>query len=198
MAIESAQKLPPIVFDEEPDDSLPAGPGLANRAWGQAALGNATGDHPHARAWGPGVLATRAMNVSRPSIAPANSTLPSDFPTGTFVGAVSDNYRRRDTLGQVDFREETRVNKHGFVAHVAARSSLSKSDADASVSAVFSNIVDTLASGETVTNAGFGIFSTRSRAARPGRNPRTGESIAIATSTAPSFKAGKTLRNAVK
>ena len=90
------------------------------------------------------------------------------------------------------------MNKRELAAHVAARTSLSKSDADAAVSAVFSAIADALASGETVTIAGFGAFSTRSRPARTGRNPRTGETITIAASTAPSFKAGKTLRDAVR
>ena len=90
------------------------------------------------------------------------------------------------------------MNKRELAAQVATRISLSKSDADAAVSAVFSAIADALASGETVTIAGFGAFSTRSRPARPGRNPRTGETITIAPSTAPSFKAGKTLRDAVR
>ena len=90
------------------------------------------------------------------------------------------------------------MNKRELAAHVAVRMSLSKSDADAAVSAVFSVIADALASGETVTIAGFGAFSTRSLPARTGRNPRTGESIAIAASSAPSFKASKTLRDAVR
>ena len=90
------------------------------------------------------------------------------------------------------------MNKRELAAQVATRISLSKSDADAAVSAVFSTIADALASGESVTIAGFGAFSTRSRPARPGRNPRTGETITIAASTAPSFKAGKTLRDAVR
>lgn len=90
------------------------------------------------------------------------------------------------------------MNKRELAAHVAARTSLSKSDVEAAVSAVFSAIADALASGETVTIAGFGAFSTRSRPARTGRNPSTGETITIAASTAPSFKAGKTLRDAVR
>ena len=90
------------------------------------------------------------------------------------------------------------MNKRELAAQVAARTSLSQSDADAAMRAVFSAIADALASGETVTIAGFGAFSTRSRPARPGRNPRTGETITVAASTAPSFKAGKTLRDAVR
>ena len=53
----------------------------------------------------------------------------------------------------------------------------------------------TLANGDTVSVTGFGRFSTKSRPARTGRNPRTGESIAIAASKARSFKAGKVLRD---
>ena len=63
---------------------------------------------------------------------------------------------------------------------------------------MFSAITDALANEETVTLTGFGTFSTKRREAREGRNPRTGESIAIAASRVPSFKAGKTLRDAVK
>ena len=89
------------------------------------------------------------------------------------------------------------MKKSDISSHVASQASLSKAAADTAVNAVFSAISDALARGESVTIAGFGTFSTKSRPARQGRNPRTGESIAIAASTAPSFKAGKTLRDAV-
>ena len=89
------------------------------------------------------------------------------------------------------------MNKSALTSHVARQVSLSRSTADRVVSAVFSTIADALAREETVAVAGFGTFTTRKRPARQGRNPRTGESIAIATSTAPSFKAGKTLRDAL-
>ena len=89
------------------------------------------------------------------------------------------------------------MNKADLATRVATRASLSKADADAAVSAVFSAIAEALGRGESVRIAGFGSFSTRSRPARPGRNPATGEAITIAASTAPSFKAGKTLRDAV-
>jgi len=62
---------------------------------------------------------------------------------------------------------------------------------------VFEAIAEALARGEDVRIAGFGTFGTRSRPARTGRNPRTGESLEIAASTAPTFKAGKPLRDAV-
>ena len=89
------------------------------------------------------------------------------------------------------------MNKAELSARVAARTSMSKPNADTAVGAVSSAIADALASGETVRVAGFGTFSTKPRPARRGRNPRTGESIAIAASNTPSFKAGKTLRDTV-
>ena len=90
------------------------------------------------------------------------------------------------------------MNKAAVAARVAAQTSLSRADADSAVSGVFSAIADALVGGETVTIAGFGTFLTKSRSARQGRNTRTGESIAIAASTTPSFKASKTPREAVK
>ena len=89
------------------------------------------------------------------------------------------------------------MNRSELTENVAAGTSLSKSDAASAVGVVFQTIADTLAGGEAVTIAGFGTFATRDRPAREGRNPRTGETIAIAASPTPSFKAGKTLRESV-
>ena len=89
------------------------------------------------------------------------------------------------------------MKKSDLSSHVASQASLSKAAADNVVNTVFSAITDALAKGETVTIAGFGTFTTKSRTARQGRNPRTGESIAIPASTVPSFKAAKALRDAV-
>ena len=90
------------------------------------------------------------------------------------------------------------MTKSELSAKVASQASLSAASADRAVNAVFSTITDALAGEETVTLPGFGTFSTRKRDARQGRNPRTGESITIAASRVPSFKAGKALRDAVK
>ena len=89
------------------------------------------------------------------------------------------------------------MTKAQLTDRVAARASMSRAGADAAVNAVFSTIADALAGGETVTIAGFGTFAINSRPARRGRNPRTGENITIAASNRPSFKAGKTLREAI-
>ena len=89
------------------------------------------------------------------------------------------------------------MNKSDLAARVAAQASMYRAHAAAAVNTLFSTIADAPAGGETVTIAGFGTFSTKTRPVRQGRNPRTGESIAIAASKRPSFKAGKTLRDAV-
>ena len=89
------------------------------------------------------------------------------------------------------------MKKSDIAAHVATHTSLSRANAAGAVDAVLTAISDALARGESVSIAGFGTFSVKHRAARQGRNPRTGEPVAIAPSNVPSFKAGKGLRDAV-
>ncbi len=89
------------------------------------------------------------------------------------------------------------MNKTELTDAVAARANLSKSDAAAAVDAVFQSIESALADGESVSLIGFGAFSVSDRAARTGRNPRTGETIQIAAAKVVKFKAGKALRDAV-
>ena len=89
------------------------------------------------------------------------------------------------------------MNRTELSAQLAAQLTLDKTSADRMVAAVFAAVGDSLAKGEPVSIAGFGTFTTKSRPARQGRNPRTGEAIAIAASTAPAFKPGKALRDAV-
>ena len=89
------------------------------------------------------------------------------------------------------------MNKAELITLVAAQASVTRETADRLVGAVFSTIGDTLARDEAVAIAGFGKFATRSRAARQARNPRTGEPVAVAASTVPSFKPAKALRDAV-
>jgi DNA-binding protein HU-beta len=65
------------------------------------------------------------------------------------------------------------------------------------VDALLQIVVDTVRSGDSVSLAGFGVFESRARAARTGRNPRTGESVAVAATTVPAFRPGTGFRNAV-
>ena len=93
--------------------------------------------------------------------------------------------------------EEIKMNKTELVAAVAAKAELSKKDAEAAVNAVFDSVKDALAEGDKVSLIGFGTFSVKTRAARTGLNPRTKETIEIAASKAPKFKAGKALKDEV-
>ena len=89
------------------------------------------------------------------------------------------------------------MNKNDLVSHVAAETSATRATAERMVGAVFSAIGDALARDEPVATAGFAKFDIRGRASRRGRNPKTGEPVAIAASRVPSFKAAKALRDAV-
>lgn len=73
-----------------------------------------------------------------------------------------------------------------------------KAESERAVEAVFDTIVKTLSRGEEVAITGFGTFRVAKRAARMGRNPKTGESIQIKASVKPKFRAGKVLKEAVK
>ena len=90
------------------------------------------------------------------------------------------------------------MNKTELVAAVAAKAELSKKDAEAAVKAVIDSVTEALADGGKVALVGFGTFEVKTRAARTGKNPRTGEAISIPASKVPSFKAGAALKNAVK
>lgn len=89
------------------------------------------------------------------------------------------------------------MNKNELIDAVATNSGLSKADAGRAVDAVVGSITGALKSGDSVSLIGFGTFDVRSRAARTGRNPRTGEEIQIAAAKNPAFKAGKALKDAV-
>ena len=84
-----------------------------------------------------------------------------------------------------------------MIAAVAEAAELSKTDAGRAVDAVITAITKALKKGDTVTLVGFGTFAVRKRAAREGRNPHTGETIKVAASKNPAFKAGKALKDAV-
>ncbi|MDJ0949592.1 MAG: HU family DNA-binding protein [Alphaproteobacteria bacterium] len=87
------------------------------------------------------------------------------------------------------------MNKNEFIAEVADRSGMSKSDAASAVDCVIDVITDSLQRGGEVRLVGFGTFHVTQRAATTGRNPRTGEKIQIPASRQPKFKAGKALKD---
>jgi len=89
------------------------------------------------------------------------------------------------------------MNKAELIEAVADGANLSKADEGRAVDAVVDSIASALGKGQQVSVVGFGTFSVKHRAARSGRNPRTGETIAIAASNVPGFKAGKALKDAV-
>lgn len=89
------------------------------------------------------------------------------------------------------------MNKTELVSAVAEQAQISKKDAEKAVSAVVDTITGALKGGDKVQLVGFGTFEVRQRDARQGKNPRTGEVIAIPATKAPAFKAGKALKDAV-
>ena len=89
------------------------------------------------------------------------------------------------------------MNKSELIAAVAERSGIARKDADRVVNATIDIITAALISGEKVQISGFGLLETKAREARVGRNPHTGESVAIPASRVPAFKPSKALKDAV-
>ena len=87
------------------------------------------------------------------------------------------------------------MTKTDLSAAVADQAGLSKKDAEKAVSTVLDVIVEALEKGEKVQLVGFGTFEVRERAARTGKNPRTGETIEIAASKVPAVKPGQAMKN---
>lgn len=89
------------------------------------------------------------------------------------------------------------MNKSELIDAIAESADISKAKAGMALDGMVSAITDSLKNGDAVSLIGFGTFSVRDRAARKGRNPRTGEEIQIKASRNPAFKAGKALKDAV-
>ncbi len=90
------------------------------------------------------------------------------------------------------------MNKGDLINAIATETEMSKSGAEAVLNAFVSSVTGALKGGDKVTLTGFGTFSISNRAARMGRNPKTGEPIQIKASKVPKFKAGAGLKIAVK
>ncbi|NGX16980.1 HU family DNA-binding protein [Wenzhouxiangella sp. XN24] len=89
------------------------------------------------------------------------------------------------------------MNKGELIEAVATAADLTKADATKAVEAFVDTVTKALKKGDQVAIVGFGSFSVKSRAARQGRNPKTGDPINIPASRVPGFKAGKALKDAV-
>ena len=89
------------------------------------------------------------------------------------------------------------MNRVELVAAIAEKAGLSKKDSDAALKAFVDAVAEELKKGGKVQLVGFGTFEVSERGAREGRNPQTGETMAIAASKAPKFKAGKALKDAL-
>ena len=89
------------------------------------------------------------------------------------------------------------MKKSEMIEVLAERTGLTKADATKAIDATFKAITNALANGDKVPLVGFGTFDVSERAAREGRNPRTGEPVTIAARKAVTFKAGSALKDAV-
>jgi len=89
------------------------------------------------------------------------------------------------------------MTKTDLIAQVAEKTSLTKKDGAAAIDAVFAAITAALAQGDGLSLTGFGSFAVSERAAKEGRNPKTGEKMAIAASKSVKFKPGKALKDSV-
>lgn len=89
------------------------------------------------------------------------------------------------------------MNKSELVAAMAEKAGLQKKDAEKALAAFTDVVAEALKSGDKIQLVGFGTFEVSERAARTGRNPQTGETLTIAASKSPKFKAGKALKDMV-
>lgn len=90
------------------------------------------------------------------------------------------------------------MNKQGIIDKVHEQLGGTKAQAERVVDTMIDSIVENLKNGEEVSIAGLGIFSTKMRAARPARNPRTGETIQVPAQRVPKFRPAKALKDSVK
>ena len=89
------------------------------------------------------------------------------------------------------------MNKTELVAAIAEQAEISKKDAEKALKAFTDVVAEELKKGEKIQLVGFGTFEVSERAAREGRNPQSGETMTIAASKTPKFKAGKALKDSI-
>ena len=91
-----------------------------------------------------------------------------------------------------------KMNKQELISKIAEKASISKKDAAAALAALTATITEELKAGEKIAIPNLGSFEVRERAARTGKNPRTGEAVEIAAKKLPAFKPAKALKDAVE
>ncbi|WP_404356612.1 HU family DNA-binding protein [Methylotuvimicrobium sp. KM1] len=89
------------------------------------------------------------------------------------------------------------MNKSELIDSIADSSGLTKADAGRALDGFLTAVTTALSKGDSLALVGFGTFSVKERAERKGRNPQTGEEITISAAKIPTFKAGKSLKDAV-
>ena len=89
------------------------------------------------------------------------------------------------------------MNRKELIEALASKTDSTKADADRNIAAIIDIVTATLKKGDSISLVGFGSFEVRKRAARTGRNPKTGAELKIKASKVPAFKAGATLKAAV-
>jgi DNA-binding protein HU-beta len=140
-----------------------------------------------------GVFVSKFAEFSRKSAESRQFRLP----WALFSGISRAQSGHANRPGSRPEKGSSMANKNDLIAAVAERTGMSKAAAAEAVDATFDVITAALKSGDEVKIIGFGNFSVAARAASEGRNPRTGETIQIAASKTPKFKAGKGLKDAV-
>jgi len=121
-----------------------------------------------------------------------------DTPIGVF--SKGGNLSRLKFVNKIANQTNKRnynVNKTELIEYIAGKSDLSKAASARALAALIEAVKKTLKKGETVTLVGFGTFSASKRAARTGRNPRTGAPLKIKAAKVPRFKPGKGLKDAL-
>jgi DNA-binding protein HU-beta len=93
--------------------------------------------------------------------------------------------------------ESTNMNKQDLIDAVASEAGITKSAAAETIDAFLDAVTNAVVKGDVIQLIGFGSFSTGARAARTGRNPKTGEALQIAASKTVKFTAGKAFKDAV-
>ena len=121
-----------------------------------------------------------------------------DTPIGVFSKGVNlSRLKLVDMIANQTNKRKYNVNKTELIEYIAGKSDLSKAASARALAAIFEAVKKTLKKGETVTLVGFGTFSASKRAARTGRNPRTGAPLKIKAAKVPRFKPGKGLKDAL-